>query len=50
MKSPMKIITLFGILFAAIAIIATVTTSIVLIGKKQKSDEDMDIYLEGGIQ
>lgn len=49
MKSQTKIIVLFAILFAVIAIITTVTTALVHFNKKKEEDE-LERYLDCSIQ
>ncbi len=48
-KSQTKLIALFGILFAVVAIVATVTISLISWNKK-KSEKELEQYLDGAIQ
>ncbi|MFI3326227.1 MAG: hypothetical protein R3Y35_08630 [Clostridia bacterium] len=48
-KSSTKLIALFGILLAVIAIVATVITAVVLTGKR-KNKEELEHYLDCAIQ
>ena len=49
MKNHIKIITLFSILFAVIAMVATATTAIVYLGKR-KDEIELERYLDTSIQ
>lgn len=49
MKAQTKLIALFAILFAVIAIVTTVTTALVHFNKKREEDE-LERYLDCSIQ
>lgn len=48
-KSSSKLIALFGILFAIVALVATVSAALVYFDKK-KDDEELEHYLDCSIQ
>ncbi|MEG1426079.1 MAG: hypothetical protein RSC76_00170 [Oscillospiraceae bacterium] len=48
-KSHSKLIALFGILFALVAIVATLSTVLVYFDKK-KDEEELEHYLDCSIQ
>ncbi|MFI3206536.1 MAG: hypothetical protein R3Y33_04765 [Clostridia bacterium] len=49
MKGQSKLIVLFSILFGVIALVATLTTALILIGKK-KEETELERYLDCSIQ
>lgn len=48
-KSHSKLIGLFGVLFALVAIVATVSAALIYFDKK-KDDEELEHYLDCSIQ
>ncbi len=49
MKSNTKLIVIFSVLFAVIAVVTSVTTAMVYAGKKKNEQLELERYLDGSI-